>query len=72
MRTATIPNTPTLLTLGEAAAALRLRSGTNFVRFARRHGIPLVRLGRVVRVRATDLEHVVRRNRSQAGQEVRP
>jgi hypothetical protein len=53
-----------LLTLDEAAASLRLRSADNFARFARRHGIPLVRLGcRVVRVRASDLARTVERNR---------
>ena len=52
-----------LLTLAEAAQALRLRSPANFTRFARRHSIPLIRLGsRVVRVRASDLEQVVERH----------
>lgn len=69
MRTATFPDAhgvhePTLLTLEEAAAQLRLRSGANFVRFARRHRIPLVRLGhRVVRVLEADLERTLREHR---------
>jgi excisionase family DNA binding protein len=46
-----------LLTLAEAADILRLQSGETFSRFARRHGIPLLKIGsRLVRVRASDLE----------------
>jgi len=46
-----------LLTLTEAAALLRLQSGETFSRFARRHGIPLLKIGgRLVRIRASDLE----------------
>ena len=50
-----------LLTLSEAAECLRLKNGASFSRFAKRHSIPLVRIGRrIVRVRAADLEHYVR------------
>ena len=52
--------TTRLLTLSEAAERLRLQSPANFSRFARRHGIPLLRMGtRVVRVREQDLEAVI-------------
>lgn len=47
-----------LLTLTEAADILRLQSGETFSRFARRHGIPLLKIGaRLVRIRASDLEN---------------
>ena len=47
-----------LLTLTEAADILRLRSGETFSRFARRHGIPVLKIGaRLVRIRASDLEN---------------
>jgi hypothetical protein len=50
-----------LLTLNEAARVLRLRTQRNFARFARRHGLPLVRFGsRTILVRQEDLERVVR------------
>ena len=49
-----------LLTLSEAAARLRLSTPETFARFARRHGIPLIRIGpRVVRIRARDLDRVL-------------
>ena len=49
-----------LLTLSEAAEQMRLRNAATFSRFARRHGIRLVRFGsRVVRVRAEDLENAI-------------
>lgn len=52
-----------LLTLREAAEALRLSTSETFVRFARRYGIPLVRIGpRVIRVRAADLERAIEHN----------
>ena len=52
--------TTRLLTITEAAERLRLQSPANFARFARRHGIPLLRMGaRVVRVRERDLEAVI-------------
>ena len=50
-----------LLTLDDAASAMRLSTGETFARFARRHGILLVIFGgRVVRVRMADLERAVR------------
>jgi hypothetical protein len=76
MRTEIFPDAhsvhePTLLTLREAAARLRLRSGANFVRFARRHRIPLIRLGgRVVRVRAADLARALDEHRELKDQSV--
>ncbi len=49
-----------LLTLTEAADLLRLQSGETFARFARRHGIPLLKIGsRLVRIRAGDLERFI-------------
>ena len=49
-----------LLTLTEAADLLRLQSGETFARFARRHRIPLLKIGaRVVRIRASDLERFI-------------
>jgi excisionase family DNA binding protein len=49
-----------LLTLAEAAERLRLSTAETFARFARRHGIALVKIGgRVVRVRADDLERAI-------------
>ena len=49
-----------LLTLTEGAALLRLQSGETFARFARRHGIPLLKVGaRIVRIRASDLERFI-------------
>ena len=49
-----------LLTLTEAADLLRLQSGEIFARFARRHRIPLLKIGsRVVRIRASDLERFI-------------
>ena len=52
-----------LLTLDEAAGILRLKTGETFARFARRHAIPLVRIGhRVVRVRSQDLDRAIQRN----------
>ena len=49
-----------LLTLDEAADRLRLSTGETFARFARRHGIPLVKIGsRVVRVRRRDLDALI-------------
>ena len=49
-----------LLTLAEAADLLRLQSGETFARFARRHGIPLLKIGaRLVRIRAGDLERFI-------------
>ena len=56
-----------LLTLAEAARIFRLRTAETFARFARRHGIPLVRIGnRVVRVRRVDLETVIREHCGQS------
>ena len=56
---------PDLLTLAEGARILRLRTAETFARFARRHGIPLVKIGRrVVRGRegqGTDGEGVPER-----------
>ena len=50
-----------LLTLDEAASLLRLRTPETFARFARRHGIPLLKIGsRWVRVRRRDLERILR------------
>ena len=55
-----------LLTLAEGARILRLRTAETFARFARRHGIPLVKIGRrVVRVRRIDLETAIRNHREQ-------
>jgi excisionase family DNA binding protein len=55
-----------LLTLREAAEVLRLRTAETFSRFAQRHKIPLVRIGRrVVRVRRVDLETAIRDHREQ-------
>lgn len=49
-----------LLTLAEAAQLVRLRTAETFARFARRHGIPLVKIGRrVVRVRVADLKSAI-------------
>ena len=49
-----------LLTLTEAADRLRLQSAETFARFARRHGIPLLKVGaRIVRIRASDLERFI-------------
>ena len=49
-----------LLTVGDAARVLKLKSAQNFRRFAKRHGIPLVRLGaKVVRIRVSDLERSI-------------
>ena len=57
-----------LMTLAEAAEQLRLSTGETFARFARRHGIPLVRFGgRVVRVRREVLEQAIQRAESQQG-----
>ena len=44
--------------------SLRLRTAETFARFARRHGIPLVRIGpRVIRVQRIDLEDAIQRHR---------
>ena len=52
--------TDQLMTLAEAADQLRLSTGETFARFARRHGIPLVKIGsRVVRVRRRDIDAVI-------------
>jgi hypothetical protein len=48
-----------LLLVSEAVALLRLRGPQNFARFARRHGIPLVRFGARVRVRRIDIDRFV-------------
>ena len=48
-----------LLLVREAVAHLRLRGPENFARFARRHGIPLVRFGARVRVRKSDIDRFV-------------
>jgi hypothetical protein len=48
-----------LLLVSEAVALLRLRGPENFARFARRHGIPLVRFGARVRVRRSDIDNFV-------------
>ncbi len=48
-----------LLLVREAVALLRLRGPENFARFARRHGIPLVRFGARVRVRRSDINDFV-------------
>ena len=51
-----------LLLVREAVALLRLRGPENFARFARRHGIPLVRFGARVRVRQSDIDRFVLEN----------
>ncbi len=51
-----------LLLVREAVAFLRLRGPENFARFARRHGIPLVRFGARVRVRRIDIDNFVLAN----------
>ena len=49
-----------LLTLGEGAQRFKLANGETFGRFAKRHGIPIVRFGKkVVRVRSSDLERAI-------------
>ena len=49
-----------LLKLGEAAEKVGLKNAATFSRFARRHGIAVVRFGnKVVRVRETDLERAI-------------
>ena len=54
-----------LMTPEEAAAQLRLKSSRNLARFARRHGLPLIRLGqRVIRVRVEDLEQFLESRRA--------
>ena len=54
----------TLLTLTEGAKALGLSTAETFSRFAKRHGIPLIRFGRkVVRVRTADLERAIASHR---------
>ena len=53
----------TLLTLAEAAEIMRLSCPESFARFARVHGIPLVRFGqKVVRVRPSDLRAAIEAN----------
>ena len=52
-----------LLTLDESAQVFRLASAETFARFARRNSIPLIKMGgRVVRVRASDLECAIKRS----------
>jgi len=59
-----------LLTLSEAAQVVRLRTAETFARFARRHGIPLVKIGgRVVRVRVADLLGAIERHREKSVQQ---
>ena len=59
-----------LLTLTEAADFLRLQSAETFARFARRHGIPLLKIGsRLVRIRAGDLERFIAVHTRTAGDE---
>ena len=49
-----------LLTLDEAAQQVRLKNAATFSRFARRHGIPVIRFGnKVVRIRASDVEKAI-------------
>ena len=48
-----------LLLVREAISLLRLSGPQNFARFARRHGIPLVRFGARVRVRRSDINDFV-------------
>ena len=48
-----------LLLIREAVLLLRLRGPENFARFARRHGIQLVRFGARVRVRRRDINDFV-------------
>ena len=56
-----------LLLVHEAVSLLRLRGPENFARFARRHGIPLVRFGARVRVRRSDIERFVEANVCEPG-----
>ena len=48
-----------LLLVEEAVAVLRLHGPHNFARFARRHGLPVVRFGGRVRVRRADLDSFI-------------
>ena len=49
-----------LLTLEEGARALRLSGAESFSRFARAHGIPLIRFNsKTVRIRRDDLERAI-------------
>ncbi len=58
-----------LLTLDQGARLLGLRTAETFARFARRHGIPLVKFGaRVVRVRAEDVDRAIWAHREMAGE----
>ena len=58
-----------LLTLGEAAERFRLSTAETFARFARRHAIPLVQIGRrVVRVRVEDLDRAIAQHLSSASE----
>jgi len=56
-----------LLLVGEAVARLRLRGPQNFARFARRHGIPIVRFGARIRVRRSDIDRFVEENVYESG-----
>ena len=51
-----------LLTFAQGSELLGLASSDNFARFAKRHGIPIVRFGsRCVRIRSSDLERAIQR-----------
>ncbi len=56
--TPTTPRTPTLLTPQQAAETLGVHRRTLY-RILSRNGLPAIRLGRLTRIRAADLEKMI-------------
>ncbi len=55
-----------LLTPAECAEIFRLSTPETFVRFAKRWGIPLIRIGsKIIRISRTDLEEFIQRHRQE-------